>query len=266
MRRTMGTKTLLTLTLLVMVPGADFLIAKDRSSWPHELVVGSLRVHADFPLRDHVELLSGIASLQSTLQKRLGVQPGNEWVHVYFFRDKSTYQRYVQRYVPQAPLRRALFVKRKGPGMVFAYAGRDCETDLRHEATHALLHASLPMVPLWLDEGLAEYFELEPNRRVGGNPYLARMRRSLWPGQFSRLQKLEVVDGVESMDAADYRRSWAWVHFMLHGPPAAREELIGFLEDINAHSPPGQLSERLSRRIPDLERSFVTHFGTWRPN
>ena len=71
---------------------------------------------------------------------------------------------------------------------------------------------------------------------------------------------------VDSMDVADYRRAWAWVHFMLHGPPEAREELINFLKDIAAHSPPGQLSERLSRRIPDLERSFVTHFSTWRPN
>ena len=31
-----------------------------------------------------------------------------------------------------------------------SYRGKDFETDVRHECTHALLNASLPMVPLWL--------------------------------------------------------------------------------------------------------------------
>ena len=36
---------------------------------------------------------------------------------------------------------------------------RQFEADLRHECTHALLHAALPYVPLWLDEGLASLYE-----------------------------------------------------------------------------------------------------------
>jgi hypothetical protein len=54
--------------------------------------------------------------------------------------------------------------------MVFAYRGEDFETDLRHECTHALLNAALPVVPLWLDEGLAEYFEVLPQSAIARKP------------------------------------------------------------------------------------------------
>ena len=44
--------------------------------------------------------------------------------------------------------------------LVYTYWGDRIQQDLRHELTHALLHSVLKDVPLWLDEGLAEYFEM----------------------------------------------------------------------------------------------------------
>ncbi|GIT30210.1 MAG: hypothetical protein Ct9H300mP1_22560 [Planctomycetaceae bacterium] len=41
--------------------------------------------------------------------------------------------------------------------------------DLRHEFTHGVLHSSLKRVPLWLDEGLAEYFEVVGPKPGGVN-------------------------------------------------------------------------------------------------
>ena len=66
------------------------------------------------------------------------------------------------------------------------------------------------------------------------------------------------------MQQADYRSAWAWVHFMLLGPNQAREELVGYLADIRAKTPPGLLSQRLSRRLPSLQRSFSAHFKSWK--
>jgi hypothetical protein len=65
------------------------------------------------------------------------------------------------------------------------------------------------------------------------------------------------------MDEANYRGAWAWVHFMLHGPPEAREELVAFLADIHARTPPGLLSRRLERRLPGLDRRVADHFKSW---
>ena len=50
---------------------------------------------------------------------------------------------------------------------------------------------------------------------------------------------------VGDMGQAQYRDAWAWTHFMLHGSAEARDELIRFLADLQAHSPPGLLSQRL---------------------
>jgi hypothetical protein len=78
------------------------------------------------------------------------------------------------------------------------------------------------------------------------------------------MEQLEQLERLEEMGPAQYRDAWAWVHFMLHGPPEAREELTGALQRIAALAPPGNLSERLRRRMPDVEQRFTSHFQSWR--
>ena len=51
---------------------------------------------------------------------------------------------------------------------------------------------------------------------------------------------------------------------MLHGPAEARDELTQFIADLQAHSPPGLMSQRLRRRLPDLDGSFAEHFKHWK--
>jgi hypothetical protein len=119
------------------------------------------------------------------------------------------------------------------------------------------------MVPLWLDEGLAEYFEVAPQERESGNPHLASIQRSLRFKPAPRLETLERFERLEEMGTTEYRDAWAWVHFMLHGPSEGREELVGYLRNIAALSPPGDLSARLRRRMPNLEERFIVHFRNW---
>ena len=147
--------------------------------------------------------------------------------------------------------------------MVFAYRGEDFETDVRHECAHALLNASLPMVPLWLDEGLAEYFEVVPGRRTSGSPHLTMIKWNARLGRVPSLESLEQLHELSDMTSTHYRSAWAWIHFMLHGPEPARQELIRYLADIRDFIPPGQLSHRLHRRMPDLEQQFAKHFKNW---
>ena len=234
------------------------------AAWPAEMASGNVRCHANFPLEPYRDLLDEVASLQLDITEQLGVSAAREPVHIYLFHHQTVYKSYLQKYFPEVPYRRALFVKSRGPGMVFAHLNEEFDVDLRHESTHALLHASLPMVPLWLDEGLAEYFEVSREQRKGGNPHLSQTKWNSRLGMISSMERLEQFRELDDMGRSEYRNAWAWVHFMLHGPPEARDELLRFLADIEAHVPPGKLSERLRRRIPDLDRAIAAHFQAWR--
>ncbi len=238
--------------------------AETNARWPDERQAGPFLIHADFSLEEYAGMVRELGALQDDLARYLQTGPAREYVHLYLFRKKSTYNNYLKQYFPTAPSRRALFIKGRGPGMVFAYKNKELDVDLRHEATHALLHSSLPMVPLWLDEGLAEYFEAPPQSRAHDNPHLKSIRWSLRFNSPPSIDTLESFRDLSEMGRTEYRNAWAWVHFMLHGPSAGREELLRYLADIEAHAVPGSLSRRLRQRIPRLEKQFTAHFASWR--
>jgi hypothetical protein len=83
-------------------------------------------------------------------------------------------------------------------------------------------------------------------------------------GQTPDLAELEQIGDLSEMGSTQYRHAWAWVHFMLHGPAEAHDELVSFLAAIQSQSPPGVLSDRLQKRIPDLEGRFREHFRNWK--
>lgn len=231
--------------------------------WTDGRVAGPFVCRADFPLGGTEGLIRDLAQLQDDLVRFLRVRPAREPIELYLFRDRESYDRFLKQYLPRVPYRRALYVRTGGVGRVFAYRSRQLAVDVRHECTHALLHAALPMVPLWLDEGLAEYFERSPTERAFDNPYLTTVRWYARLGIVSHPEKLENLGSLSEMGGAEYRNAWAWTHFMLHGPVEARQELARFLGEIQNRTPPGSLSRRLRYRIPDLKRRFAAHFRGW---
>lgn len=240
-------------------------LAWAADEWADWRVAGAFVCRADFSLADYEPLLGELADLQEELVRVLGIAPAEERIELYLFRNEADYRNYLAAYFPEVPYRRALYIKRGGPGVVLTFRSGQLATDLRHECTHALLHAVLPMVPLWLDEGLAEFFEVAPEQRPFGNPHLSKVRWNARFGIRTPIAKLEKKGSVGEMGGVDYRDSWAWVHFILYGSAEAHAELVGFLREISANVPPGKLSVRLSRRIADLDRQYLAHFRGWAP-
>jgi hypothetical protein len=234
-----------------------------ESRWPDQRAAGPFLCHADFSLADNQHLMQELAQLQRDLAPLLGSAEPREPIHLFLFAEKATYQAYLKQYFPGVPDRRALFVKGRGPGMVFAHRNADFEVDVRHESTHALLHATRRHLPLWLDEGLAEYFEAPPRERSFDNPHLRLVRWSARLGRTPKMETLEALETVDAMGRGEYRDAWAWVHFMLHGPAAARSEMIAYLDDLSAERPTAPLSARLRAHLPELDRQFLDHFRTW---
>lgn len=234
------------------------------ADWVDQRQVGRFHLLADYSLDGSDRLLADLHQLERDMTAALGLSAGRDPIHLILFRDQASYDRYMGYYFRGAPARRALFIKGSMPGWVFAYQSADHETDVRHETVHALLHDALPDVPLWLDEGLAEYYEQAAGQRVSDNPYLSATKWDAWLRRVPSLTALEALRDVNRMQADDYRAAWAWVHFMLHGPPAARRVLVEYLADLRTHPGPVSLSERLQAAVPDLERQYLNHFRGWR--
>ena len=241
-------------------------VAARAGDWTDQRTVGLLVCHADFSLRPLEPLLREVADLQADLRRATGVAASKEPIEVYLFASEATYAAYLKQYLPQVAYRRALYVKVAGPGMVFAYQSEQLPVDLRHECTHALLHASLAEAPLWLDEGLAEYFEQPSDRRAHDNPYMARVK--LWAsfGSAPRVEELEKKTAIGEMGEAEYRDAWAVVHFMLHGPADARAALRSYLGELGTKDQSSilPLSVRLKQHWPEPSATIVQHFREWK--
>lgn len=251
-------------TAAVLAAGTGSLIA--GSQWAEQRTTGRLTFRSEFAMNAEQwqSLTAQISLLQDDLEQTLRLPPGDGGVEISLFRNRWSYQRFVSQRVPDGASRPALFVKGPDLGRVYVYRRWGYETDLRHECTHALLHSSLPFVPLWLDEGLAEYFEVPRGERARRGRYLASLKRAMLFGWKPNLRRLESRQSVMEMDADDYRDSWAWVHFLLHGPVEVRQVLSDYLDDIHSGRIITPFSERLYQRVPNADQQLIHHIRSCR--
>lgn len=250
-----------TLWLVLLLAAAEGVLPATghAAGWVDEQQYGVFVIRSDFPLRDVAELVAGLGELQKDIEATLELKCQNKPIEIYLFRNRWAYNSYVRKSVPDGDGRPALYVAGNDVGRVYAYRRAELETDLRHETTHALLHNALPYVPLWLDEGLAEYFENPAALRAADSPHRRNLAFAIRLGWRPNLAELEAKRTLAEMGGREYRDAWGWVHFLLHGPPEARAALQEFLTTIPTGREPTPLSINLRRRIPDLERRVVEH-------
>lgn len=238
--------------------------AEVAPAWP---VKSTLRVSqyvffADVDLRKDDPLFQELSDLREQVVRDLQLPPTNSVIQVYLFDDRDHYERFMRVRYPDLPKRRAFFVAQpKTVGgaeelLVFTFWGDRVKQDLRHELTHALLHSGLKDVPLWLDEGLAEFFELPPENNGLNLKHLEELRRGPFSPDMTRLEQLTQV---QQMSPSEYRESWAWVHLMLRGSPAARQVLLQYLQQLRTTPNPGSLNARLLTAEPHLNEALTSH-------
>jgi hypothetical protein len=226
----------------------------------HTVLRDQLVIHCDFPLATNHRLVDELAARRMDIADRLGIPVSDEPIHVYLFDDADQFGAFVRLYHPDFPPRRAYFLETDTRLQVFARWGDQVAEDLRHEMTHAYLHSVVPNLPLWLDEGLAEYFEV-PRGSAGLNrPHLARLVERLALNEWRPDQKrLETFDRPFDMTQDDYAEAWAWVHFLLEGGPEQRQWLHEYLLDLRRHGSAEPVSERLARRFRTPDQALVAH-------
>jgi len=222
------------------------------SRLPHTRTCGVVVVQANFPLTEITAILAEIEQLQHDLTYYIGVPAPREKIELCLFRDEASYHSFLREFFPRAPRdRRALFIKLDGkPGVLLVQKSKDFEIDLRHEMTHAILHASIPRVPIWLDEGLAKYFEVPKHERATKHPYMSSVRGNARIGMVPSLDRLTRMEGIDDMQAREYRESWAWVHFMIHRSPETQQLLAAYLQMLATLEPESASRARDNRATP----------------
>jgi len=228
---------------------------------PRYLFLSDLEIKPDHPL------LKDLEGLQDQVCRELHLPPNNTMVFVYLFSDRQAYDRYMRAHFKNLPPRRAFFMarsdERRGDElMVYTFWGERLQEDLRHELTHAELHGSCKHIPMWLDEGLAEYFEVPPSANGLNHQHLSTLRSQPgvpWSPNLSRLEKLTLV---KEMNHADYREAWAWVHFMLRGNPQAKNVLLSYLQQLRTGKETAPLEMQLSAVVPDPVQALREHIAS----
>ncbi|MCL2744699.1 MAG: DUF1570 domain-containing protein [Planctomycetaceae bacterium] len=240
----------------VQFPIPESLTPSYTKHLPNVKVCGWVVVQADFPLTEIQSILTEIELLQRDLTLYMGVPQPKEKIELCLFQDQKSYKKFLSERFPKAPDdRRALYIKLNNmPGTLLIQRTSEFEIDLRHEMTHALIHASIPYVPIWLDEGLAKYFEVPANRRYSDNPYMNVIRWNVRFGAVPSLRRLERLEDISQMDNREYRDSWAWTHFMIHHSPKTHRLLAGYLQLLySLQAKEGAKPIQRNNELPSLE-------------
>jgi len=230
----------------------------------YRTATGPYAVYSNFPIPNDAPAIRSLQSLESDIASRLGIrveseQPEQTPVEVYILNDRQSFSHFLKFYYPELPPRRAFFIAQGSQRVVFTFMGDRLEEDLRHEATHALLNVVYGDLPLWLDEGLAEYFEGPTGRQGLNSEHLGKLPHDLAAGWRPDLARLEALKTVREMTPRDYRESWAWVHYLLNESKPGTSVLLTYLNDLakDTNTPP--LSSRLRGVDTRASRELIAH-------
>lgn len=226
----------------------------------HFLQSGQLEIHSDFKLPESHRLVTELAQRRD-LANLLGVEPSEEPIHVFLFEDTEDYRQYMNNQHPDFPARRALFVKTDTQLKIYASWHSRVGEDLRHEVTHGYLHSAVDNIPLWLDEGLAEFFETGRGKQGSHSGHIHLLKTKLKQGKWSpNLQRLEMLDKAEALTQLDYAESWLWVHFLLFNLEVRDQHLLqAHLIQLRKHGSAFDITTAIDNEIDNVESAIIEH-------
>ncbi len=226
----------------------------------HGVVLDQLVVHSNFELPGQHRLLQELNAQRADLSIRLALPISDEPIHVYLFADADRFREFMNQRHPTFPDRRAFFVETDTRLAVYAQWGDRVAEDLRHEVAHGYLHAVVQNLPLWLDEGLAEYFEVPRGTDGTNRPHIEELAALAREGRWTpNLRRLETLQTPAQMSQAEYAEAWLWVHWLLETEPPRRQLLQTYLADLRRDAAVAPLSMYLREHGGNAEAKLLAH-------
>ncbi|HUY89594.1 MAG TPA: hypothetical protein VMV10_12740 [Pirellulales bacterium] len=226
----------------------------------HTLVIDPLIVYSDFSLPPHHRLLDDLVAERGELLAKLDLPKTEEPVHIYLFESEDRFHEFIGKHFPDFPVRRAFFVETDTRLTVYAHWGDRVAEDLRHEVSHGYLHAVVPNLPLWLDEGLAENAEVPRGEGGLNRPHVELLLENLENyGWRPNLERLERIDSAAEMTQIDYAEAWAWMHLLMETDPARRRLVHDYLSELRKGGPPPLFAPRVKGWFPQADELLIAH-------
>jgi len=190
--------------------------------------------------------------------------------YIFVFRDAASFQPYDRTYNGRPLDSGGYFLFRQFANYVAINANQhgDERAIIYHEYIHYVMHNNYADLPVWLHEGLAEYYSTFLVARNEARIGLPIPEHVLWLRQHSLipLATLFAVDerspeyNESSRRGAFYAESWALVHYLISGSPERRRQASEYLRLAQAGTPPEQLLARTFGSDPALlERELRTY-------
>jgi hypothetical protein len=257
-KQTIGRMRAALIVMLLLVAGCVTVGDRGQALIPtrYRKETGQFIIFSNVPLQENPPEVRCLQALERDLEKELHFQApaGVDPVEIYVLDNRDAFSHFLKFYYPELPPRRAFFLAQGSQRVVYTYSNPRLEEDLRHEATHALLRGAYGDLPLWLDEGLAEYFENDVTDAKSEKKRLELLTEDLALGWAPDLLRLEGLNDIRQMSPRDYREAWAWSHLMLRGAPGDFGQLQDYLNGLRAHRDQPKISARLVKTGPSSVR------------
>jgi tetratricopeptide (TPR) repeat protein len=138
---------------------------------------------------------------------------------------------------------------------------------LYHEYTHALVHLNFRPLPLWLDEGLAEFYgntvitdeEIELGRIDRSHLYLLQQTKLIPVETLLQVDHSSPYYNEQNRASIFYAESWALVHFLMLDPDARKQQLLTHF--LNAWDKSGNQVQAAQLTFGDLKKFGQTLEG-----
>ncbi len=247
---------------LLFLGCAQFRSTADSNSVPsrNSIVREQLIITSDFKIPQQHRLLEELVAQRYDLAVKLGLPTSDEPIHVYLFDDPKRFVALARERFPELAPRRAFFVETDTQLTVYAQWGDRVAEDLRHEVAHGYLHAVVPNLPLWFDEGLAEYFEVPRGSDGLNRPHLDfLLQLMVQEGWRPNLVRLERLQSMAEMQQLDYAEAWAWIHWLLETTPERGAILRGQLHALRQYGSAPPLWTQLGPQLNAAEAELLAH-------
>jgi hypothetical protein len=147
---------------------------------------------------------------------------------------------------------------------------------VQHEGFHQFAHAVIGgELPIWVNEGLAEYFGEAIFTGEGYVPgiipdwRLRRIKMDLTANKFrpiEEMMKLGHANWNDELSVVNYDQAWSMVHFLAHGDNGKYQgAFVGFMRDVGAHKPADKAWEENFGSAEGFEAKWRDYWDSLKP-